>query len=151
MFQKDSKITIADENYSDTVAYPISKITRKHSIASYNFAQKTLFFSHVNKVENEVYDRSLFKLVKITAVSSAGTKYTVICDEATEIAIARGTYNTFAKISDLRSTSSILVDEFGLLCKIIDIEDYEEIEYTLYNVYSNKGNSKFVNGLMFKA
>lgn len=151
MFQKWSRVTVARENYSDTVEFPVNEVTRKFSIASYNFSQKTMFFSHVNKVVEEPFDKKLYKLLRLTAVSTTGNVYTVVCDEATEIAIARGNYATFAKISELRSSSSILIDDQGFLCKIVDIEDYEEIEEALYDVRSNKGNSKFVNGLMFKA
>lgn len=151
MFQKWSRVSIAGENYSDVVEYPINEITRKFSIASYNFSQKTMFFSHVNRVDKEPFDLKLFKLVRVTAISTTGNVYTVVCDESTEIAIARGSYATFAKVSDLRSSSSILIDDKGFLCKIVEIEDYAEIEEELFDVRSNKGNSKFVNGLMFKA
>lgn len=150
MFPKWSMIAIADENYCDVVDFPIDTVTRKQSIASYNFPQKTMFFSHINKLDSAEMDRKVFKLLTLTAVNPLGEVYQVVCDESTEIAIARGHYNTFSKVKDLRASSSLLIDMKGYLCKIVSIEECFDTE-TLYDVKSNKGNSKFVNGLMFKA
>lgn len=150
MFPKWSNITIADENYCDTVEFPIETVTRKQSIASYNFPQKTMFFSHINKTEEAPMDRKIFKLLTLTAVNPLGEVYQVVCDESTEIAVSRGRYNTFAKVKDLRTSSSLLIDVKGYICKIISVEECFDTD-TLYDVKSNKGNSKFVNGLMFKA
>jgi len=150
MFQKWSKVTIGSENYSDVIDFPINEVSRKNSIASYNFPQKTLFFSHINGVVEEKMTKE-FKLVRLTAVNTKGQVFSVVCDDQTEIAISRNTYVMYAKIVELRSSSSILVDVEGLLCKIVSIEDHFEKESELFDVKSNKGNSKFVNGLMFKA
>jgi hypothetical protein len=150
MFQKGSLITIAADNYSDVQKHPINHVTRKQSIASYNYPQKILFFSHINKVVNEKFTAE-FKLVRITAVNTKGFVFSVICDDQTEIAISKGIYVSFAKVADLRSSSSILVDEEGFPCKIVSIEPFYGTESEVFDVRSNKGNSKFVNGLMFKA
>jgi hypothetical protein len=151
MFPKWSNITIADENYCDVIDFPIDQVTRKQSIASYNFPQKTLFFSHINKLDDEQMDHKVFKLILLTVVNPLGEVYSVACDEATEIAVSRGRYSTFVKVKDLRTSSSLLIDRKGYICKIVSIEDYFDTEDRVYDVKSNKGNSKFVNGLMFKA
>lgn len=150
MFAKWSTITVADDNYVDTTHYQMNMVTRKDSIASYNFPQKVMFFSHINKVIEEPMTAE-FKLVKLTAVNVLGEVFSVVCDDATEIAVSRKKYVSFVKIRDLRSSSCMLIDTDGLLCKIVSIEPYAHSESTVYDVRSNKGNSKFVNGLMFRA
>jgi hypothetical protein len=150
MFVKWSDLTIAADNYCDTVNLPIADVTRKQSIASYNYPQKTVFFSHINKIVVEPMDVDI-RLVTLMAVNSLGEVYRVVCSEDTSIAVLRGRFTTFAKISELRSSSSILIDENGYLCKIISIDPYFDKEDVVIDVKSNKGNSKFVNGLMFRA
>lgn len=150
MFIKNSVVSIADDNYVDTIDYPIYLVNRKNSIASYNFSQKILFYSHINKVQAEVKDAE-FRLVKIMAVNTLGKVFTVVCDDNTEIGVARGAFVSYIPVNTLREKSSILIDSEGFLCKIISIEDYHEVEDKVYNIASNKGHNKFVNGLMFKA
>lgn len=150
MFVRKSNVTIAAENYSDVIEYPIDQISRKQSIASYNFPQKTMFFSHINKIVEEPMSPE-FRLVRMTAMNARGDMYTVVCDDETEVAIARGRFTTFAKIHELRQSSSILIDTFGFMCKIIRIEPHYDSEFQVYDVKSNKGSTKFVNGIMFKA
>ncbi len=150
MFQKWSNVTIAADNYTDIINYPINNISRKQSIASYNFTKKILFYSHINKVE-EINMSAEFRLIQLIAQNTKGDVFSVVCDELTDIAISRGAYVTYKKIKDLRSSSSILIDSEGFLCKIISIEKHLEKENRVYNIRSNKGNNKFVNGLMFKA
>ena len=150
MFAKWSKVTIAAENYCDTIDFNIDQISRKQSIASYNFPQKTMFFSHINKIVEEAMTPE-FKLIRLIVVNVLGEVYEVVCDDNTEIAVSRGRYTAFVKICDLRSSSSMLLDVKGLLCKIVSIETHYDTEDIVYDVQSNKGNSKFVNGLMFRA
>lgn len=150
MFTKWSTITIAADNYCDVIDFPICEVSRKQSIASYNFPQKTMFFSHINKIEEEPWDVDI-KLVRLTAVNSLGSVYTVVCSDTTEIAVSHQRYSTFLKVKDLRSSSSLLIDTDGHLCNIVSIEDHFEKEDVVFDVKSNKGNSKFVCGLMFKA
>lgn len=150
MFPKWSTVIIADDDYSNILDLQIDQIDRKESIASYNYSLKTLFFSHINKVEKEPMTAE-FKLLKVDAVNTKGKMFSVVCDDNTEIAVLRGNYTAFVKVSELRSGSNILIDSEGLMCKIINIEKYCDRENVLYNIKSNKGNNKFVNGLMFKA
>jgi len=150
MFQEWSRVSLAGDNYSDVIDFPVNKVTRKQSIASYNFPQKILFFSHVNKVVEEKMTKE-FKLVRLSAVNTKGQVFSVVCDDQTEIAISRNSYVTYIKVADLRSSSSILIDVEGFLCKISEIVPHLEKEVKLFDVRSNKGSSKFVNGLMFKA
>lgn len=150
MFVKWSKITVADENYCDVVDMPISDVNRKLSIASFNFQQRTLFFSHINKIIEEPMDKDI-QLMQITAENTSGKRYVVVCSADAKIAIVRGNYTSFVDVMSLRSSSSILVDADGRLCKIVSIEPYYDSEDVVYDIKSNKGNSKFVNGLMFKA
>ncbi len=150
MFAKQSYVTIAADNYCDVIEYPINYITRKHSIASYNYPQKTMFFSHINKVIEEPMT-SEFELIELMALNSLSEVYTIVCDVNAEIAVSRGRYTSYVKIKDLRTSSNILVDIKGFLCRIVHIKPYYDHEFRMYDVKSNKGNSKFVNGIMFKA
>lgn len=150
MFAVRSKVTIAADNYCDVIDYTINQITRKQSIASYNYAQKTMFFSHINKVVEEPMTPE-FKLIELMVVNSLGEVYTVVCDDNTEIAVSRGRYTSYTKIKDLRTSSSILLDTKGFLCRIVYIKPYYDHEFHVYDVKSNKGSNKFVNGIMFKA
>lgn len=150
MFIKNSVVNIVDDNYVDVIDYPIQFVNRKHSISSYNYAQKIMFFSHINSVVSEVKTAE-FKLVKLIAVNTLGQVFEVVCDDCTEIGTVNRNYITYTKINQLRANSSILVDTTGMPCKIISIEDYTDLEEMVYDVMSNKGRNKFVNGLMFKA
>ena len=150
MFAKNSEVLIADENYVDVAGYPIQFVSRKHSISSYNFSQKTLFFSHINRTEVEVKTAE-FKLVKLVARNTKGQRFEVVCDDKTPIGISRGRYIDYIEVGRLKQNSSILIDTEGLLCKIESIEPHYENEDKVFNVGSNKGANKFINGLLFKA
>lgn len=150
MFPKWSNITIAADNYCDTVDFPIGEVSRKQSIASYNIQQKTMFFSHINKVIKERMDVD-YKLVKLTAINPLNEVYEVVCTDETEIMVLRGNYAMPIKINELRNGSSLLIDHKGFICKVISVEPTYDGEDYLIDVKSNKGNSKFINGLMFKA
>jgi len=150
MFVKNTEILIAGDNYVDVIGYPIQFVTRKSSIASYNFAQKIMFFSHINRTITEVKTAE-FNMVKLIARNTKGRAFEVVCDDKTLIGISRGRYIEYVEVRSLKENSSILIDDEGLLCKIQVIEPYYENVDKVYNTGSNKGSNKFVNGLMFKA
>jgi len=150
MFIKNSEVLIAGDNYIDAIGYPIQFVTRKSSIASYNFAQKIMFFSHINKTIAEVKTAE-YNLIRLIARNTKGEGFEVVCDDKTLIGISRGRYIDYVEIRELKENSSILIDAAGLLCKIQVIEPYYDAVDKVYDVASNKGSNKFVNGLMFKA
>lgn len=149
MFAKDSSVLIADDDYVNSIEFPIQFVSRSQSIQSFNVAKKISFFAHVNATTAE-HPLPGGDMIQIEAINTRNERYTVTCEPETKIAVRKNEYLKYIPVSAL-TTTSVLVDKLGYPCKILSKGPGFNYNNKLYGVSSNKAPNMCVNGLIFKS